>query len=154
MNMTSQQAGFAADRLERITSHIDANYIEPGKIAGCQVLVSRRGSVAYRRSFGRMDIERDKPMADDAIFRIYSMSKPITSVALMQLYERGLFQLNDPVSRLVPSWKNHKVWVSGEGDEMETKEPDARPSRSGTFLSHSGGLTYGRRLSSRRQDVP
>lgn len=142
MNVTSQQAGFAADRLERITSHIETNFIDPGKISGCQVLVSRHGQVAYRRSFGRMDIERDKPMREDAIFRIYSMTKPITSVALMQLYERGLFQLNDPVSRVVPSWKNHEVWVSGEGDAMETKAPDS-PITFRHVLSHTGGLTYG-----------
>lgn len=142
MNATHQQTGFDAGRLERITAHIDENYIAPGKIAGCQVLVSRHGSVAYRKSFGRMDIERDKAMRDDAIFRIYSMSKPITSIALMQLYERGLFQLNDPVHRVVPSWKGHQVWISGEGEDMETKVPDS-PMTFRHVLSHSGGLTYG-----------
>jgi CubicO group peptidase (beta-lactamase class C family) len=81
-------------------------------------------------------------MADDAIFRIYSMSKPITSIALMQLYERGYFQLNDPVHRVVPEWRNHKVWVSGEGEDMETKAPD-QPMTFRHVLSHSGGLTYG-----------
>ncbi len=142
MNATSQQTGFDSARLERITDHIESNYIAPGKIAGCQVLVARHGVTAYRKSFGRMDIERDKPMADDAIFRIYSMSKPITSVALMQLYERGLFQLNDPVHRVVPAWRDHQVWLSGEGDKMELKAPDS-PMTFRHVLSHSGGLTYG-----------
>ena len=64
--------------------------------------IARHGHIAYQKSFGSMDLERNKPMADDAIFRIYSMTKPITSVALMTLYEKGYFQLNDPVSRYVP----------------------------------------------------
>ncbi len=142
MNVSASQSGFDLSRLERITAHMEDNYISPGKIAGCQVLVARHGAVAYRQNFGRMDIDRDKVMRDDAIFRIYSMTKPITSIALMQLYERGLFQLNDPVHRVVPSWKDHKVWVSGEGDDMELKEPDS-PMTFRHVLSHSGGLTYG-----------
>ncbi len=142
MELAPEQAGFSASRLDWITDHVNHNYIEPQKIAGCQVLVSRHGHPAYFKSFGLMDIERDKPMADDAIFRIYSMSKPITSIALMQLYERGYFQLNDPVHRVVPEWRNHKVWVSGEGEDMETKAPD-QPMTFRHVLSHSGGLTYG-----------
>jgi CubicO group peptidase (beta-lactamase class C family) len=137
-----EQAGFDAGRLERITDHLCRNYIEPGKIAGCQVLVSRHGTPAYHRSLGSMDLERQKPMQDDTIFRIYSMTKPITSVALMQLFERGAFQLNDPVSRFIPEWKDHRVWVSGDGDEMETKAPET-PMTFRHVLSHSGGLTYG-----------
>lgn len=137
-----ERAGFDADRLERITSHLEQNYIEPGKIAGCQLIVSRHGTPAYYRALGRMDIERDKPMQDDTIFRIYSMTKPITSIALMQLFEDGHFQLNDPVSRFIPEWKEQQVWVSGDGDEMETKAPD-QPMTFRHVLSHSGGLTYG-----------
>ena len=89
MDTTHTWTGLAADRLERIGEHLNRNYIEPGKIAGCQVAVSRHGHLAYSKSFGQMDRERGKAMADDTIFRIYSMSKPITSVALMTLYERG-----------------------------------------------------------------
>ena len=84
------------------------SYIEPGKIAGCQVAVARHGHLAYFKSLGRMDLERGRPMADDAIFRIYSMTKPITSVALMTLYEQGYFQLNDPVSRYFPSGRTRR----------------------------------------------
>jgi CubicO group peptidase (beta-lactamase class C family) len=89
-----------------------------------------------------MDRERRKPVADDTIFRLYSMTKPIASVALMTLYEQGYFQLNDPVSRFIPSWRDHKVWVSGEGASMETVAPD-RPMTMRHVLSHTGGLTYG-----------
>lgn len=142
MEVSPKAAGFSAQRLEWITDHINRNYIEPQKIPGCQVMVARHGQPAYFRNFGLMDIERDKPMRDDTIFRIYSMSKPITSIALMQLYERGYFQLNDPVYRVVPSWRDHKVWIAGEGEGMETKEPD-RPMTFRHVLSHSGGLTYG-----------
>jgi CubicO group peptidase (beta-lactamase class C family) len=142
MDAQSQWTGLDAARLERITDHIERNYIASGKIAGCQVTVTRHGHTAYFRSFGQMDLERGKPMADDAIFRIYSMTKPITSIALMQLYERGYFQLNDPVSRYVPSWKNHRVWVSGEGEDMVTEAP-RRPISFRDVLSHMSGLTYG-----------
>src|SRR5689334_10027796 len=89
-----------------------------------------------------MDLERGKPTADDTIYRIYSMTKPITSIALMTLYEQGYFQLNDPVSRYVPSWKNHRVWVSGEGDDMKT-EALHRPVSFRDVLSHTAGFTYG-----------
>ncbi|MCA6253430.1 MAG: beta-lactamase family protein, partial [Phenylobacterium sp.] len=134
--------GFDLSRLERIGEHLERNYIGPGKIAGCQIAVARRGAPAYSRSFGSMDLERNKPMRDDAIFRIYSMTKPITSVALMMLYERGYFQLNDPVHRYVPSWRNHRVWVSGEGEDLVTERP-RRPVSFRDVLSHTAGLTYG-----------
>ena len=142
MDAQSQWTGLDAGRLERITDHLERNYIGPEKIAGCQVAVARHGHVAYSRSLGQMDRERGKAMADDAIFRIYSMTKPIVSVALMTLYEQGYFQLNDPVSRYVPSWKKHRVWVSGEGADMQTEAP-ARPVTFRDVLSHAAGLTYG-----------
>jgi len=97
-------------RLERITHHFDERYVAPGKIAGCQITVVRAGHVAYYRSLGMMDRERQRPLDDDAIFRIFSMTKPIASVALMQLYERGLFQLTDPVHRYIPSGARSR-WV-------------------------------------------
>ena len=142
MEIAPQRAGFAPERINRITDHLNRNYIEPGKITGCQVMVARHGHVAYFKSFGQMDRERKKPLADDTIFRLYSMTKPITSVALMSLYEQGHFQLNDPVSRFIPAWREHKVWVSGVGAEMETAAPNS-PMTMRHVLSHSGGLTYG-----------
>lgn len=109
MKVDPDAAGLDAKRLERITEHLATRYIEPRKIAGCQVAVARHGAVGYFRSFGSMDLERDKPMADDTIFRIYSMTKPIIGVALMTLYERGLFQLDDPVHRWIPAWRDLQV---------------------------------------------
>src|SRR5215207_1184420 len=102
LRIAPKKAGFDSARLERITEHLERNYLAPGKIAGCQTLVARHGQVAYFQSAGQMDSERAKPMRDDTIHRIYSMTKPITSVALMQLFERGYFGLNDPVSRYIP----------------------------------------------------
>ena len=142
MDQSAARTGLSTERLERITAHLNRNYIEPGKIAGCQVAVTRHGHMAYFRSFGQMDRERNKPMADDTIFRIYSMSKPITSVALMMLYEQGYFQLDDAVSRYIPEWRDHKVWVAGDGDRMELVAPNT-PMTFRHVLSHSGGLTYG-----------
>ena len=145
MELAPKKTGLSTARLERITEHLERNYIGPGKIAGCQVAVARHGHLAYFRSLGHMDREAGKAMTDDAIFRIYSMTKPITSVALMSLYERGYFQLNDPVSRFFPSWKNHRVWVSGEGPDMVT-EAATRPASMRDMLCHTGGITYGSAL--------
>jgi CubicO group peptidase (beta-lactamase class C family) len=135
-------AGFDPSRLERITAHLDDRYVAAGKIAGCQVAVGRRGHVAYHRALGQRDRERDVTLTDDTIFRIYSMTKPIVSIALMQLFERGMFQLDDPVARVVPSWRQHRVWVSGGADDMVT-EAAHRPVTFRDLLSHTAGLTYG-----------
>ncbi|MCZ6710767.1 MAG: serine hydrolase [Gammaproteobacteria bacterium] len=142
MDTAPEAAGFSAPRLQRITDHLNRNYIEPQKISGCQVAVARHGHLAYHKSLGLMDIERNRPMQDDTIFRIYSMTKPITSVALMQLYERGMFQLNDPVHRVIPSWRDHKVYVSGEGEGMQLEDP-RQPMTFRHVLSHTAGLSYG-----------
>ncbi len=142
MNSDPAAVGFDAVRLERITSHLSKSYIDPGKVVGCQVLVARRGQVAYLKSFGDMDRERAQAMRDDTIFRIYSMTKPITSVALMQLYEQGLFQLNDPVHRVIPAWRDLQEYVSGEGAAMETRSVQ-EPITFRHLLTHTSGLTYG-----------
>ncbi len=145
MEHAPDSGGLSIARLERVTDHLERNYITPGKISGCQVAISRRGRLAYFRSMGLMDREKNRKMADDAIFRIYSMSKPITSVALMMLFERGYFQLNDPVSRFFPSWKQQRVWLSGSGSNMVTEPPRRAPSIR-DMLCHTGGLTYGAAL--------
>ncbi|MES2033772.1 MAG: serine hydrolase domain-containing protein [Pseudomonadota bacterium] len=145
MDAQSKWSGLNIDRLDRITDHLERNYIQTGKVVGCQVSVTRRGETEYARSFGLSDRERGTPWADDTIVRIYSMTKPIVSVALMTLFEKGLFQLDDPVSRFVPEWKQHRVWVSGDGAEMVTEAP-RRPVSFRDVLCHTGGLTYGSML--------
>ena len=89
-----------------------------------------------------MDVERDKPVARDTLFRIYSMTKPITSVAAMQLFERGYFQLDDPVERFIPSWKNIKVFASGDAKQYKVIDPD-RVMTIKDLMTHTAGLTYG-----------
>ena len=143
MEINPQAAGLSKIRLERITDHLQRNYIDTGKLSGCQTLVARKGVVGYFSSLGQADTEQQKPVQDDTIFRIYSMSKPITSVALMQLYERGLFQLNDPISRVIPQWQDMMVYA-GEGSNHEKRlEPLASPVTFRQILSHTAGLSYG-----------
>ena len=137
-----KETGFSKSRLSRIDDFLQSHYVDTGRIAGCQALVARRGHVAYAKSLGSMDLARDKPWADDTIVRIYSMTKPIVSVALMMLFERGLFQLDDPVTRVLPEWRDMRVWVDGEGEAMETRAPH-RPISFRDLLSHTSGLTYG-----------
>jgi CubicO group peptidase (beta-lactamase class C family) len=135
-------AGFDGTRLERITDHIQQRYLVPEKIAGCQVAVARRGAVAYFRNFGSMDLERGKPTADDTIWRIYSMTKPITGVALMSLYEKGHFQLSDPVHRFIPEWKDLKVREVDASGASRLVEP-RRPMSVRDLLMHMSGLGFG-----------
>ncbi|MEQ1698462.1 MAG: serine hydrolase domain-containing protein [Ilumatobacteraceae bacterium] len=142
MELQPAAAGFDAARLDRIAAHLTQHYVGPGKIAGCQVAVGRRGHVAYHAALGQRDREGGVAIGADTIFRIYSMTKPITSIALMQLFEQGRFQLDDAVSRFFPSWRNHRVYVSGEGDSIVT-EPAHRPISIRDLLSHTSGITYG-----------
>src|SRR3954447_1612472 len=97
--VSPEEVGLSSLALARIDEHLSSRYIAPGKIAGALTLVARRGKVAFLSPLGQMDRERGKPTQVDTIFRIYSMTKPVTSVALMMLHERAAFQLTDPVSR-------------------------------------------------------
>ena len=139
---TAAQAGLNTERVQRVVDHLERHYIEPQNIAGCQVAVARRGELACFATLGLMDIERGRAMADDAIFRIHSMTKPITSVALMQLYERGMFQLNDPVHGVIPAWREREVYVAGDDENMVTR-PAKRPITFRHILGHTAGLSYG-----------
>src|SRR6188472_2720097 len=109
MKVDADGAGLDESRLGWIADHLRSRYIEPGKIAGAQVAVVRGGVIGYFESFGEQDRERAVPVAEDAIWRLYSMTKPITGVAMMTLYEQGHFQLDDAVDRWIPEWKNMTV---------------------------------------------
>ncbi len=135
-------AGMSVSRLSRISDHLNERFIEPGKIAGALPIVYRKGQLAYCEPLGKMDLERGKVMAEDTIFRIYSMSKPITSVALMMLYEHGAFQLNDPVSRFIPEWSDIQVYAAGVAPNFMTT-PVERPMFIRDLFTHMSGLTYG-----------
>lgn len=136
------EVGMCAERLERIGEHLRSRYVEPGKIPGSLTLVARRGQVCYLEKEGSRDLERDLPVEEDTIFRIYSMTKPITSIALMQLYERGLFHLNDPVHRFIPEWRDLRVYKAGSWPMYETVACQ-QPMTVRQLFTHMSGLTYG-----------
>jgi CubicO group peptidase (beta-lactamase class C family) len=135
-------AGLDQRQLERITEHFQTRYIDPGRIAGCQVAVARHGHVGYFRSFGVRDRERSAAVAEDTIWRIYSMTKPITGVALMSLYERAMFQLSDPVTRFIPEWRDLKVRERAEDGSERLVEPRS-PMTVRDLLMHMSGLGFG-----------
>jgi len=137
-----EDVGLSTERLARIDSHLKRRYLDPGKIPGALTLVHRRGEVAHLSPQGLMDAERGKPMREDTIFRIYSMSKPITSVALMMLYEHGHFQLDDPVDRWIPAWRDLGVYEAGTHPVFLTR-PCERRMTIRDLLTHMSGLTYG-----------
>ena len=136
------QSGLSEQRLENIRTHLQERYITPGKIAGTVTLVHRKNETAFFEAQGQSVLESNKPMAKDTIFRIYSMTKPITSLALMQLHEQAKFQLSDPVHRFIPKWKKLRVYDSGSRGLMVTQAPD-RPMQIHDLLTHTAGLTYG-----------
>ena len=142
MQANPTAAGFCPKKLAKLDDHLISRYIEPQKIPGYSLRVVRKGTVAAASSVGLMDIERKKSMREDTIFRIYSMSKPVTSIALMMLFEEGRFQLTDPVYKFIPSWRKHRVWVEGEGESMVTRSPNT-PMTVQHLLCHTSGLTYG-----------
>src|SRR5437899_2676652 len=113
MGERPEDVGLSGERLARIDRHLQENYIEPGKIAGAVMLVARRGKIAHLSALGTRDRERKHAMTDDTIFRFYSMTKPITSVALMMLVEEGRCALLDPVHRYIPSWEGLRVFRHG-----------------------------------------
>jgi len=141
MPVKPEDVGLSSLRLARIGDHMK-RYIDAGKIAGTLTLVARRGQVAYLEPQGHLEIERRRPVTADAVWRIYSMTKPITSVGLMMLYEEGRFQLDDPVHRFIPSWQNLRVFVGGNYPTFKTA-PGERPMTIRDLLSHTSGLTYG-----------
>lgn len=134
--------GMSVERLERIERFIDENYIATGKLAGTVTQVWRRGALALNSVLGLADRERDVPLAEDSIFRIYSMSKPITSVAVMMLVEQCKIALDDPVSKYIPAWEKLGVYAGGLLESFQTRAP-ARPMLVVDLLRHTSGLTYG-----------
>jgi CubicO group peptidase (beta-lactamase class C family) len=136
-----ESVGLASAALRRLDQHLLSRYVEPGKIAGALTLVARRGEVAWLSPLGLMDRERQAPMRPDTIFRIYSMTKPVTSVALMMLHERGAFALADPVHRYLPAWEHLRVHRNGRYPNFTT-EPAARPMTIRDLLIHTSGLSY------------
>lgn len=137
-----EKQGMSCERLARIERFLDENYVATGKLAGTVTQVWRRGALALNSVLGFADRERRTPMAADSIFRIYSMTKPITSVAIMMLVEECKIALDDPVSKYIPAWEKLGVHAGGFMESFQTRAP-ARPMRIVDLLRHTSGLTYG-----------
>lgn len=143
--VSPHEVGLDAGRLERIARHFRA-YVDDGRLPGWQIAVMRRGELAYSSSYGWQNIEQRTPIADDTIFRIYSMTKPITTVAAMMLWEEGAFELKDHVAKFIPSFAHQKVYRAGSHTAPQL-EPVTEPMQLWHLMSHTSGLTYGFMLS-------
>ncbi len=132
-----EREGFSSDRLDRITE-ITQQYVDDGKLAGVITMVARRGKIVHFEAVGSKGVDDARPLEKDDIFRIYSMTKPITAVAAMQLYEQGGFHLSDPVSKFVPELKSLKV-LNGDGELEDVKSEMTMQQ----LLTHTTGLSYG-----------
>jgi CubicO group peptidase (beta-lactamase class C family) len=135
------EVGLDAGRLGRLDRHF-ARYVDDGKLAGWLLTVSRHGRLAHVASYGSRDAEAGQPVTHDTLWRIYSMSKPVTSVAAMMLYEEGAFELTDPVSKFIPAFADVRVY--GGGSDLKPVTVSAtEPVRIWHLLTHTSGLTYG-----------
>jgi len=133
-----ERVGLSYERLGRIDGWM-RRWVDSGRLPGLSVLVSRRGQIAYEACYGHADLARGLEMTPDTIVRIYSMTKPLTSVAAMMLYEEGRFQLDDPIGAVLPAFRQSRVWA-GEGREPV---PAERPITYRDLMTHTSGLTYG-----------
>ena len=144
-----ESVGLSSARLKKLDQVMTDRYVGGGYLPGLLTMVWRKGQLAHLGASGHMDLERDKPMREDAIFRIYSMSKPITAVALMMLVEEGLIGLDDAVFTHIPSWRQLGVYQSGMPTLLANQPPQfitSRPERHMKvvdLVTHTSGLTYG-----------
>ena len=141
VTLPPEAVGFSTERLERMESTL-RKYVDEEKTAGILSMVARRGEIIHFKTYGKRDLKAGLPMKHDTIFRIYSMTKPITSVAVMMLYEQGYFQLSDPVHRYIPAFEGVMVYDEDASDDSNEVKP-AVPITIAHLLSHSSGLTYG-----------
>ena len=131
----------SSERLARLNNGMK-ELIDSGRLAGAVTMVARHGKVIEFEAAGNRDLASNSPMRKDSIFRIYSMSKPITGVAMMMLFEEGKWQLNDPVAKYVPEFANLKVYSTDADHNMVLKDQD-HPVTMRELMSHTGGFTYG-----------
>ena len=134
----AKKVGMSPERLEAIT-RLSEEFVDEGKLPNVVTLVSRAGKVVHFSAVGQRGVEDPRPIKRDDLFRIYSMSKPITAVAAMILYEEGAFQLRDPISKFLPEFENAVVHVEGS----DATEPLAGPITMQQLLSHTAGFSYG-----------
>ena len=138
--VTPESAGMSSERLDRIRPAFES-YVTDGKLSGVITVVARDGQVVHFEASGYQDVEAGEPMTEDTLFRMYSMTKPIASAALMMLWEEGHFLLSTPLAAILPEFAETQVYVSGDGDDMET-EPPRRPIVVRDLMTHTSGLTY------------
>lgn len=137
-----ESVGLSKAALDRVDAHLKSRYIDAGRFPGTHLLVYRRGKVAHSSVQGFADLERKLPVKDDTIYRIYSMTKPLTSVAFMMLVEEGLVAIDEPVAKYIPEWKDLGVFVAGTAPAFLTRPP-SRPMLIVDLMRHTAGLTYG-----------
>ena len=145
MTAKPEEAGFSSAGLARIDAYIK-NEIAGNNIPGAIMMIQRNGKTAYFNSFGVRDPGTKEPMTPDTIFRIYSMSKPITTVAAMMLVEEGKLQLDEPLSKYIPAFADVKVGIEKKGEDGVTGldlVPAKRPITIQDLMRHTSGLTYG-----------
>lgn len=138
----ASMAGMSPERLARITPFFQKQ-VDDGKIAGAQMLVARRGELVHFSSVGFQDTEKGTPLDEATLFRIYSMTKPITAVAMMMLYEEGKFQLTDPLHKYIPEFKGLAVYAGEDADGNILTEPATRAPTIQDLMRHTAGFTYG-----------
>ncbi len=141
IELDAVDAGLDPRRLRRIDAHF-ARYVDDGRLPGWLITVSRHGRPVYVARYGWRDLEAGLPVTDDTLWRIYSMTKPITSVAAMMLYEEGKLALTDPVSAFIPAFAQVRVYAGGSDLDPVTV-PAAEPVRVWHLLTHTAGLSYG-----------
>jgi CubicO group peptidase (beta-lactamase class C family) len=141
MTTRPEDVGLSSERLARVQAVTHA-YVDRGKLPGVQTLISRRGELVHHDCYGWTDVAAATPVTPETIYRIYSMTKSITSVGLMMLFEEGHFLLENPVSRFLPELADVQVWDGGTADAPRTRPP-ARPMTVHDVLTHQSGLTYG-----------
>jgi len=132
--------GFSGARLEYL-DHFYADEVKRGELAGIVILIARHGKIVHFSTIGSADVEKHKPMQRDTIFRLYSMTKPITSTALMMLYEEGRFQMGDPLSKYLPEFAHLRVLRNPEGDVKDTVPVQHEPTMQ-DVLRHTAGFTH------------
>ena len=138
---TPESAGFSLGGLARIQTWMQ-EYVDRGKLPCAMIMVSRYGEIIFLESFGKSDPETDLEVAPDTIFRIYSMTKPITAVAVMMLQEEGHFSLDDPIANFLPILSDMEVYLAGEGDAIQTEQARS-PITIRQLLTHTSGFCYG-----------
>ena len=136
-----ETAGFDPRKLARITSWMNA-HVRNGRLSGLAVQISRKGRIVFSERAGYADMASERPVSPDTIWRIYSMTKPVTSLALMMLYEEGAFQLDRPVADFLPAFANPRVW-KGDSHALTETDPATRPLTIHDLLTHQSGIVYG-----------